>query len=192
MRPAARRSTAATSRPRRTPPTATGAGRRGRTRSSRTTPSSAWACAWRSTASRRRRGACSPVLRSRLGDALVSALLDADQSTEAGIAAQRETRGRAAREAGGDRRPGGRAARTCRRLPGAQERVDRRRRRLGVRHRLRRSRPRALDRPRRERPRARHRGVLQHRRPGSRRRRRSVRRRSSLSRARKPARRTSA
>ena len=38
--------------------------------------------------------------------------------------------------------------------------------RLGVRHRLRRARPRARLRPERQRPRARHRGVLEHRRPG--------------------------
>ncbi len=48
----------------------------------------------------------------------------------------------------------------------AQERVDRRGRRLGVRHRRRRSRPRAGVRARRERPRARHRGVLEHGRAG--------------------------
>ena len=42
--PAARRSTAATCRPRPGLPTARGAARPGPTRSSRTTPSSAWAC----------------------------------------------------------------------------------------------------------------------------------------------------
>ena len=47
--PAARRSTAATCRRRRTRPTATGGGRPGRTRCSRTTPSSASASGWRST-----------------------------------------------------------------------------------------------------------------------------------------------
>ncbi len=46
------------------------------------------------------------------------------------------------------------------------ERVDRRRRRLGLRHRVRRARPRARERARRERPRARHRGLLEHRRAG--------------------------
>jgi pyruvate-ferredoxin/flavodoxin oxidoreductase len=48
---------------------------------------------------------------------------------------------------------------------GAQERVDRRRRRLGLRHRLRRPRPRAGVAPQGERAGARHRGVLEHRRP---------------------------
>ncbi len=66
-----------------------------------------------------------------------------------------------------------------RRRAGADERVDRRRRRLGVRHRLRRPRPRARG-PQREHPRARHRGLLEHRRPGveghAARRRREVRR----------------
>ena len=47
-----------------------------------------------------------------------------------------------------------------------QERLDRRRRRLGLRHRLRRPRPRARLRPRREHPRAGHRGLLEHGRPG--------------------------
>ena len=49
-RPAARRSTAATCRPRRGRPTRTDAGRPGRTRCSRTTPSSASACGWPLTA----------------------------------------------------------------------------------------------------------------------------------------------
>ena len=52
---AARRSTAATCRPRRSRPTATGAGRRGRTRCSRTTRNSASACASASTVMRARR-----------------------------------------------------------------------------------------------------------------------------------------
>ena len=62
--------------------------------------------------------------------------------------------------------PRGAPAGAARRLPGPQERLDRRRRRLGLRHRLRRPRPRAGHGPRREHPRARHRGVLEHRRPG--------------------------
>ena len=53
-----------------------------------------------------------------------------------------------------------------RRSPGAPQRLDRRRRRLGLRHRLRRARPRARARARRQRPGARHRGLLQHRRAG--------------------------
>ena len=66
------------------------------------------------------------------------------------------------------------------RRAGAQERVDRRGRRLGLRHRLRRARPRARERTRRERARARHAGLLEHRRAGlqgdAARRRREVRR----------------
>ena len=46
------------------------------------------------------------------------------------------------------------------------QRLDRRRRRLGLRHRLRWGRPRPGQRPQRQPPRPRHRGVLQHRRPG--------------------------
>ena len=46
-----------------------------------------------------------------------------------------------------------------------EERLGRRRRRLGVRHRLRRARPRPVHRAEDQRPRARHRGVLEHRRP---------------------------
>ena len=56
-------------------------------------------------------------------------------------------------------------ARPHRRLPGRQERLDSRRRRLGLRHRVRRSRPRHRFRPQRQYPGARHRGLLQHRRP---------------------------
>ena len=59
----------------------------------------------------------------------------------------------------GRRRPAQRA-----RSPDPAQRVDRRRRRLGVRHRLRRPRSRAGQRAQRQRARARHRGLLQHRR----------------------------
>ena len=52
------------------------------------------------------------------------------------------------------------------RTPGAAQRLDRRRRWLGVRHRLRRTGSRAGLGPQREHPRARHRGVFEHRRPG--------------------------
>ena len=51
-----------------------------------------------------------------------------------------------------------------RRQAGEEERVDHRRRRLGLRHRLRRLGPRAGQRPQGERARARHRGLFQHRR----------------------------
>ena len=52
------------------------------------------------------------------------------------------------------------------RQPGRAQRLDRRRRRLGLRHRLRRPRPRARLGPQRQHPGARHRGLQQHRRPG--------------------------
>ena len=77
-------------------------------------------------------------------------------------------------------RPGGPRPRGDRRCADAHERVDRRRRRVGLRHRLRWARPRARERTQRERARARHRGLLEHRRPGleghASRRRRQVRR----------------
>ena len=77
-------------------------------------------------------------------------------------------------------RPGGRAAaparrgwmepavadlQSVRRPSGPAQRLDRRRRRLGLRHRLRRARPCAGHRAQRQRAGARHRGLLQHRRP---------------------------
>ncbi len=72
----------------------------------------------------------------------------------------------AAGEAEGHRPPAGAAARAPGGVSRPQERVDCRRRRLGLRHRLRRTRPCPGDGPRREHPRARHRGVLEHGRPG--------------------------
>ena len=54
--------------------------------------------------------------------------------------------------------------RSVARPPRPPQRVDRRRRRLGVRHRLRRAGSRARQRAQRQRARARHRGLLQHRR----------------------------
>ncbi len=84
------------------------------------------------------------ALGGKLGDNLVKGLLEADQSTEAGIAAQRE-RVLALKRAL-EKVPGTEAQRLlhARRLPRQEERLDRRRRRLGLRHRLRRPRPRAV------------------------------------------------
>ena len=87
---AARRSTAATCRPRRGPPTPTAAGRRGRTRSSRTTPSSASAIASPSTARPRRRGPWRRQLAPRIGEDLVTAILQAPQVTESDFRVQRQ------------------------------------------------------------------------------------------------------
>ena len=102
---------------------------------------------------------------STLGEELVTAILSADQSTEAGIEAQRGRillRPREARQYRLARSPHpahrGRLARP-------QERLAGRRRWLGLRHRLWRPRPRARLRREREGPRPRHRNVLQHRRP---------------------------
>ena len=56
----------------------------------KTTPSSAWACAWRSTSRTTTRKELVERLASTIGDELAVAILSADQSTEAGIFAQRE------------------------------------------------------------------------------------------------------
>ena len=160
----------------RTPP---GAVRRGRTRCSRTTPSSGSASASRSTArSPTARRLLDRARARRCGDDLAAAILAVDPA----IARRRRDHRRATRT-GRRARSLPRAARRRRRrrrspaalarrlapLTGsarAQERVDRRRRRLGLRHRRRRPRPRARLGARRERARARHRGVLEHRRAG--------------------------
>ena len=130
----------------RTPPTATGAARPGPTRCSRTTPSSASASASPSTSTREQaRELLHAARAATLGDDLVPrAARRPTQHDEAGIAAQRERVARCKRALGGHRRRRGAApARHARRLPGQEERLDRRRRRLGLRHRLRRPRPRA-------------------------------------------------
>src|SRR5262249_44895655 len=102
-------------------------------------------------------------LASRLGDTFVTALLDADQSTEAGIAAQREKvvalRAKLA-EIGG--------AQAARLAQVADYLVRKNvgnggRRGAGHDHGIGRPGPRPLDWPRREHSRAGHRGVLQHR-----------------------------
>ena len=198
--PAARRSTAPTSRRRRGPRTATAAGRRGTTRCSRTTPSSGSACASRSTP----RTTQARLLLARVGPAVDAELVDGDP-------------GRPAARRGRPWSPSGAAwpsctARCARRWPRSRAPLADDARRLltvagslvrqgvwiiggdgwaydigfgGLDHVL-------SQRPQREHPRPRHRGVLQHRRPGVEvdppRRRRQVRGR----RARRPARRTSA
>ena len=131
-------------------------------------------------------------LAPQIGDGLATALLDADQSSEAGIAAQRERVAALRRQLAGARDRRSAPARNARRLPREEERVAGRRRRLGVRHRLRRPRSRAGEPARRQHPRHGHRGVLEHRRPGSRRRRRSAPPPSSPPRASRSAKRISA
>ena len=128
--------------------------------------------------------------------ARAAARIRAGHGDPRGAAADTRRRRRAAPPGGGARRgarPDGRSARRAAadavRSPGAQERLDRRRRRVGVRHRLRRARSRARVGPQRAHPRARHRGVLEHRRPGlevhAARRRREVRRRRQAAAARR-------
>ncbi len=65
----------------------------------------------------------------------------------------------------GNSRSARRAVAGDRRPTGPAQRLDRRRRRLGLRHRLLRRRSRVVQRPRREHPGDGHRGVFQHRRP---------------------------
>jgi pyruvate-ferredoxin/flavodoxin oxidoreductase len=84
-------------------------------------------------------------LAGKLGDSLVKGLLEADQSDEAGIAAQRERVLALKQALAGSDGPRVPAAAAPRRLPREEERLDRGRRRLGLRHRLRRPRPRARD-----------------------------------------------
>ena len=89
----------------------------------------------------------------------------AEQTTEAGIAAQRERVAALKAKLAGDQRREARDLLARGRRAGQEERLDRRRRRLGLRHRLRRPGPRAGLGPQRQRPGAGHRGVLEHRRP---------------------------
>ena len=161
------------------------AGRPGRTRCSRTTPSSASACGSPSSGQRARgappaRGARAPARRGRWR-ARSSTRPDA---TTPRSPRQRERVARAG--AAGSAALGDPRARACSRpgqRPRAQERLDRGRRRLGLRHRLAGPRPRARLGPRRERAGARHAGLLEHRRPGlegdAARRRREVRARAA-------------
>ena len=68
--------------------------------------------------------------------------------------------------AGGHRQPRCEGPGGLGRLPGPPQRVELRRRRLGLRHRFRRHGPRVRLRPRRQHPGARYGGLLQHGRPG--------------------------
>ena len=112
------------------------------------------------------RAAHARQLLSVVGPALTAGLareiLEADQSTDAGIAAQRERAARLRRELAPLQMPRRPRARDTLRRPREEDRLDRRRRRLGLRHRLRRARPRALAALRRQRAGARHRGLLEH------------------------------
>ena len=78
-----------------------------------------------------------------LAPTLVDELLKADQSNEAGIAAQRARVVTLKQKLAGIAKPEARRLENAGRLPGEEERVDRRWRRLGLRYRLRRPRSRA-------------------------------------------------
>ena len=153
---AAPRSGATPPRPRPTAPTRTAAARRGTTRCSRTTPSTAWACCIGHEAVREAlvektarllasegvnmvlRHAAREWMATRhdgeanraAADAYIAAL---EHAVSDDVEAPEVDAARC-----GDPRAQG--------LPGQEERLDLRRRRLGVRHRLRRSRPRAGER----------------------------------------------
>ena len=103
-------------------------------------------------------------LRDAVGAELVDAILEAPQLRESELRAQRERVAELMRRLDGLDGPAVTDLRQRRRSPRPAQRVDRRRRRLGVRHRVRRTRPRPGQRAQRERAGARHRGLLQHRR----------------------------
>jgi len=104
-------------------------------------------------------------LAEKVGPGLVKELIEADQSSEAGIAAQRQ------RVATLKAKLAGLAEPEAKWLAGVADMLVRKsvwaigRRRLGVRHRLRRAGPRAGQRPQPQRAGAGHAGVLQHGRP---------------------------
>ena len=163
--PAARRSTAATCRPRRGRRTRRVAGRPGRTRCSRTTPSSA-------SGLRLAADLHTKLARERLtaSCATSSAPTSPTPSSTPGRCASPSSPPSGSgwpsctRRLEGPDRPRRRRPAQRGRPPAAAQRVDRRRRRLGLRHRVRRARPRARHRARRQRARPGHRGLLQHRR----------------------------
>ncbi len=168
---AAAASTAATCRPRRTAPTTRVAARRGATACSRTTPSSVSASGSVSRRSNMPRSVCSTSSPRGAGAARRSGARGAvvpgiDDSGEMPIREQRARVDQLRAALTAIDHPDAAAAAGAGRHAGAQDRVDRRRRRLGLRHRRRRSRSRARQRSQREHPRARHRGVLEHRRSG--------------------------
>ena len=120
-------------------------------------------------------------LRDVVGAELVDAILEAPQLRESELRAQRERVAELMRRLDGLDGPGRDRPGQRRGSPRPAQRVDRRRRRLGLRHRVRRTRPRPRQRAQRERAGARHRGLLEHRRADvqgdAARRRRQVRRR---------------
>ena len=103
--------------------------------------------------------------RRRSGAELADEILGAPQLRESELRGAARARRRAeAAAAGRSTAPAAADLLQRGRPPGPAQRLDRRRRRLGLRHRLRRPRPRARERAQRQRAGARHRGVLQHRR----------------------------
>ena len=113
----------------------------------------------------RTRAPAARELRAAARRGAVDAILDAPQLRESELRRSASGVAELAATAARTRRPGSDGPAQRRRSPGPAQRLDRRRRRLGLRHRLRRPRPRPRQRPQRQRAGARHRGVLQHRRP---------------------------
>ncbi len=103
-------------------------------------------------------------LREVLGADLVDAILTAPQQRESELHAQQPAGGRTARPPRQASAGGGRRIAKRHRSFDPPQRVDRRRRRLGLRHRRRWARPCPRQRAQRQRAGPRHRGVFQHRR----------------------------
>ena len=163
--PAAPPFTAATCRPRPIAWTRPAAARPGAIRCSRTTRSSGSASGSRSTSKRNSPSELVKKLAPQLGDDLVTGIVNAVQTDEAGIYEQRERVAALKQKLAKLDAP---EAKTL--LPIADtlvktQRLDFWRRRLGLRHRLRRPGSRAGQRPRRQRARHGHGSLFQHGRP---------------------------
>ena len=155
-----------TSRPRRGRSTPTGAARRGRTRCSRTTPSSGWGCGSPPTATPSSPAAGLPSCATpwALSSSTRSCLRRSCASPSCASSASGSPSSSVGSRPGRSGRPPGGGPAQRARPPDPAQRLDRRRRRLGLRHRLGRARSRAGQRQERQRAGDGHRGVLQHRR----------------------------
>ncbi len=105
-------------------------------------------------------------LSGQLGDEIVKALINNKQETDAEIILQRSLVATLKQRLAAIGTPRCEGPGGLGRLPGPPQRVELRRRRLGLRHRFRRHGPRLRLRPRRQHPGARYGGLLQHGRPG--------------------------
>ena len=142
----------------------TGTARHGRTRCSRTTPSSGWGFASRPTATTSSPAADCRSCATPVGPSWWTRSCPRRRCGESELRAQRERIAALAAPARRAGRSRGRGPAQRPRPPDPPQRVDRRRRWLGLRHRLGRARSRAGQRQERQRAGDGHRGVLQHRR----------------------------